>query len=121
VLYFVSYEFYFNFTAQLITGGETMHAYIKSQKFMNEVLFGCDKSPEHKKILHKGFEIFCHALQFPADSNYCYDCQQVLGEDEKEDDFSEEIEYSIIDGIQMGCVLMIRSPALKKTSSRRRR
>ena len=104
VLHFVSYEFYFTFTTQLITGGETMHAYIKSQKFMNERFFGCDKSPEHKKVLHKGFEIFCHALQFPSDSNYCYDCPQALGEDEKEDDFSEEIEYSIIDGIQMGRV-----------------
>ena len=103
VLHFVSYEFYFNFLAQLLTGGETMNSYIKSQKFMNELFFGCERSPEHKKILHKGFEIFCHALRLPEDSNYCYKCPQVLEEAEKEDDFTDNIEYSIVDGLQMGC------------------
>ena len=34
-------------------------------------------------------------------ANYCYDCPQKLEDGEKEDDFKEDIEYSIIDGLQM--------------------
>lgn len=80
-----------------------MSGFIKSRKFTDQIFFGYEKSPEYKKILHKGFEIFSHALKFPADANYCYECPQKLEPGEKEDDFQEEIEYSIIDGIQMGC------------------
>ena len=64
---------------------------------------GFDKTPEYKRVLQKGFEIFIHALKFPLDSNYCFDCPQTLEPGQKEDDFNKEIEYSIIDGIQMGC------------------
>ena len=103
VLHFVSYEFYFSFLSQLLLGGETMNAFIKSRKFMDEIFFGYEKSPEYRKVLQKGFEIFCHALTFPTDANFCHECPQKLGGDEKEDDYKEEIEYSIIDGIQMGC------------------
>ena len=103
VLHFVSHEFYFNRLATLCEGGETMHTFIKSKKFMDEIFFGHDKSPEHKRILHKGFEIFTHALQFPEDANHCYECPEKLGEGEKEDDFKDSIEYSVIDGIQLGC------------------
>ena len=103
VLHFVSYEYYFEYLAQLLTGGETMHSFIKSKKFMAEVFFGFEKSPEYQKILGKGFEIFCHALQFPEDSNFCYECPQELKTDQNEDDFKDAIEYSIVDGIQMGC------------------
>ena len=102
-LHFVSVEYYFSFLGQLLFGGETMSAFIKSRKFVNEIYFGNDKSPEHKKVLQKGFEMFCHALKFKEDSNYCYDCPQSLQLGEKEDDFKNDIEYSIIDGIQMGC------------------
>ena len=102
-LHFVSVEFYFSFLSQIVTSGETMNAFIKSKKFMNEIFFGFDKTPEYKKVLQKGFEIFCHALKFPEDSNYCYDCPQKLELGEKEDDYNNEVEYSIIDGIQMGC------------------
>ena len=76
VLHFVSYEYYFEYLAQLLTGGETMHSFIKSKKFMAEIFFGFEKSPKYQKILGKGFEIFCHALQFPEDSNFCYECPQ---------------------------------------------
>ena len=102
-LHFVSYEYYFNFLSQVVENGETLSGFIKSKKFMNEVLFGFEKSPEYKKVLQKGFEIFCHALQFPEDANFCYECPQELEENEKEDDFENEIEISVIDGIQMGC------------------
>ena len=102
-LHFVSYELYFTFLSQLVKGGQTMNAFIKSQKFMNELYFGSEKNPEYRKVLQKGFEIFSHALKFPEDANYCYDCPQKLEEGEQEDDFKEDIEYSIIDGLQMGC------------------
>ena len=102
-LHFVCVEYYFSFLGQLLFGGETMSAFIKSRKFVNEIYFGNDKSLEHKKVLQKGFEIFCHSLKFTEDSNYCYDCPQSLQLGEKEDDFKNDIEYSIIDGIQMGC------------------
>ena len=62
VLHFVSYEFYFEYLARLLTGGETMNSFIKSKKFMEEIYFGFEKTPEYQKILSKGFEIFCHAL-----------------------------------------------------------
>jgi hypothetical protein len=42
-------------------------------------------------------------LQLPNDANYCYECPQPLDAGEKEDDFTDDIEYSVIDGIQMGC------------------
>ena len=102
-LHFVSLEFYFNFLGQLLLGGETLSAFIKTRKFMDEIFFGYERTPEYKKILQKGFEIFCHALEFPQDANFCYDCPQMLENGEKEDDFKQEVEYSIIDGIQMGC------------------
>ena len=104
-LHFVSYEFYFKYVIQLITGGETLSAFVKSQKLMDEVYFGCEKSPEYKKVLQKGLEIFCHALRFPEDANYCYECPQKLTPDDgkSEDDFKDDIEYTIVDGIQMGC------------------
>ena len=101
-LHFVSYEFYFKYLMQLVTGGETLTAFVKSQKMMNQVFFGFDKTPEHKKILQKGWEIFCHSLRFPEDANYCYECPQELDAGENEDDYKDEIEYTIVDGIQMG-------------------
>ena len=101
-LHFVSYEYYFSFVSKLIASGETLSGFIKSRKFMDEVYFGLDKSPEYRKVLQKGFEIFCHALKLPEDANFCYQCPQKLEKGEKEDDF-DQIEYSIIDGIQMGC------------------
>ena len=101
-LHFVSYEFYFKYLMQLVTGGETLTAFVKSQKMMNHVFFGYEKSPEHRKILKKGWEIFCHSLRFPEDANYCYECPQELEAGENEDDYQDEIEYTIVDGIQMG-------------------
>ena len=77
-LHFVSVEFCFSFLSQLVSSGETINAFIKSRKFMNEIFLGFDKTPEYKKVLQKGFEIFFHALKFPEDSNYCYDCPQTL-------------------------------------------
>ena len=108
-LHFVTYEFYFDYLSQLLMGGETLHAQIKAKRFMEENFFGNEKKPEYKKVLQKGFEIFLHALVFPEDANYCYKCPQELESGEKEDDFQDDIEYSIIDGIQMGC----RSNSLK--------
>ena len=54
-------------------------------------------------MLQKGFEIFCHALKVPEDANFCYQCPQELQPNENEDDFDDEIEVSVIDGIQLGC------------------
>ena len=102
-LHFVSHEYYFSFLGQLLMGGETMNSFIKSRKFMDEIFFGCQKTPEYRRVLQKGFEIFCHALKFPDDANFCYECPKKLDIGEQEDDFNKEIEYSIIDGIQMGC------------------
>ena len=47
-LHFVSYELYFTFLSQLVKGGQTMSAFIKSQKFMNELYFGSEKNPVQK-------------------------------------------------------------------------
>ena len=102
-LHFVSYEFYFDYLSRLLVGGETLTAQIKAKKFMEENFFGYEKKPEYKKVLQQGFEIFLHALEFPEDANYCYECPQELDGEEKEDDFKDDIEFSIIDGIQMGC------------------
>ena len=54
------------------------------------------------KILQKAFEIFIHALQFPNKSNFCFQCPQELENEEREDDYND-VEYSIVEGIQMGC------------------
>ena len=102
-LHFVSYEFYFSYLGKLLIGGERMNSFIKSRKFMDEIFLGKEKSPEYRRVLQKGFEIFSHALTLPEDANYCYKCPQTLVAGEKEDDFKHGIEYSIIDGIQMGC------------------
>ena len=102
-LHFVSYEFYFDYLSRLLIGGETLNSQIKAQRFLEENFFGCEKKPEYKKVLQQGFEIFLHALEFPEDANYCYECPQELEGEEKEDNFKDDIEYSIIDGIQMGC------------------
>ena len=102
VLHFVSYEFYFKYLMELVSGGETLTAFIKSQKMMNTVFFGFEQTPEYKKILQKGWEIFCHSLVFSEDANYCYECPQELEAGQNEDDFKSDIEYTIIDGIQMG-------------------
>ena len=103
VLHFVSYEYYFSYLGKLVMGGARLNSSIKSRKFVDEVFFGHDKTPEYRKVLHKGFEIFCHALALPDDANYCYKCPQKLDVNEQEDDFKDEVEYSIIDGLQMGC------------------
>ena len=102
-LHFVSHEYYFTFLGQLIEGGETLSGFIKAKRFTNQLFFGAEKSPEYKRILQKGFEIFCHALKIPEDANFCYECPQELQSNENEDDFADEIEVSVIDGIQMGC------------------
>ena len=66
---------------------------------MDEIFLGKEKSPEYRRVLQKGFEIFSHALTLPEDANYCYKCPQTLVAGEREDDFKQEIEYSIIDRI----------------------
>ena len=80
-----------------------MNSFIKSRKLMNKVFFGYEIKEEHRKIISKAFEIFCHALKLPEDSNFCYKCPSELSPNKKEDDFPTRVEYSIIDGIQMGC------------------
>ena len=102
-LHFVSIELYFSFLGDVVHSGETMNAFIKSKKFLNEIYLGFGKRPEYRKVLSKGFDIFCQALKFPSDANYCYECPQPLEPGEKEDDFETETEYSVIDAIQMGC------------------
>ena len=102
-IHFVSHEYYFTFLGQLIEGGDTLSGFIKAKKFTNQLFFGAEKTPEYKKVLQKGFEIFCHALKVPEDANFCYQCPQELQPNENEDDFDDEIEVSVIDGIQLGC------------------
>ena len=41
-------------------------------------------------------------MKFEENSNFCFECPQELEEGQKEDDFAA-FEYSIVDGIQMGC------------------
>ena len=102
ILHFVSYELLFKFLGQLLMGGEKLDAFMKANNFMNEVFFGLDNHTLYPKILQKGFEIFIHALKFPEKANFCFECPQQLEEGENEDDF-DDIEYSVVDGIQMGC------------------
>ena len=99
---FVSYELLFRFLGDLLTGGEKLDSFIKSNNFMNEIFFGFEKKSLNPKILQKAFEIFIHALQFPDKSNFCFQCPQELEDDGIEDDYND-VEYSIVDGIQMGC------------------
>ena len=101
-LHFVSYELLFKFLGQLIVGGEKMDAFIKANNFMNEIFFGLGKPTMYPKILQKGFEMFMHALVFPEKANFCFQCPQALEDGEIEDSF-DDIEYSIVDGIKMGC------------------
>ena len=101
-LHFVSYELLYTFLGRLLKGGDKLDAFVKSNNFMSEVFFGLEKRTVSPKILQKAFEIFIHALKFPDKSNFCFLCPQQLEDGEKEDDFSD-IEYSIVDGIQMGC------------------
>jgi hypothetical protein len=64
-LHFVSYELYFTFLSQLVKGGQTMSAFIKSQKFMNELYFGSEKNPEYRKAmwLKEDFRSKCEYLK----------------------------------------------------------
>ena len=101
-LHLVSYELLFKFLGQLLMGGEKLDAFIKANNFMNEIYFGLGKPTLYPKILQKGFEIFLHALSFPDKANFCFDCPQQLEEGETEDSF-DDVEYSVVDGIQMGC------------------
>ena len=73
-------------------GGESLNSFIKSQKFTSEIFLGSEKSPEFRKVLQKGFDIFCHALEFPSDANYCFKCPQKLSAGENEDEFEDSIE-----------------------------
>ena len=41
-------------------------------------------------------------MKFEENSNFCFECPQELEKGQKEDDFAA-VEYSIVDGIQMGC------------------
>ena len=102
-LHFVSIEYCFSFISELVTSGETLNAFIKSKKFMDEIFFGVEKKSECRKFISKGFEIFIHALRFPELANYCVECPQELEVGEREDDFKNDIEYTIVDGVQMGC------------------
>ena len=111
-LHFVTYEYYFSYLGRLIMGGESLNSFIKSQKFTSEIFLGSEKSPEFRKVLQKGFDIFCHALEFPSDANYCFKCPQKLSVGENEDEFEDSIEYSIIDGIQMGCKVSVLKPLI---------
>lgn len=61
-LHFVSIEFYFSFLSQLVSTGETMNGFIKSNKFLNEIFLGSVQKPEHRRVLSKGFEIFSQRL-----------------------------------------------------------
>ena len=99
---FVSYEQLYKILGQLLMGGEKLDSFVKANNFMSEVFFGFEKQIVSPKILHKAFEIFLHALKFEENSNFCFECPQELEEGQKEDDFAE-VEYSIVDGIQMGC------------------
>ena len=68
-LHFVSIEYCFSFLSELVTSGETMHGFIKSKKFLNEIFLGIKEKNACQKYIYKGFEIFCHALKFPENSN----------------------------------------------------
>ena len=108
VLHFVSYEFYFEYLIQLLTGGQTMSAFIKSKNIMNEVFFGFDKSPDHKKILSKGFEIFIHDLVFPEDSNHCKEFPQKLKMEKKKMILRTVLNISLLTAYKWDAEQMIR-------------
>ena len=101
-IHLVSYELLFKYLSELLTGGEKLDAFIKSNQFMSEIFFGLEKTSAYSKIIQKGFEIFIHALQFPEKANFCFQCPQKLGDGEQEDTY-DDIEYSVVDGVQMGC------------------
>ena len=62
---------------------------------------GGEKSSFHRNIFAKAFEIFLQALQFPDFSNFCFECSVELAQEECEEDYYD-IEYHIVDGLQMG-------------------
>ena len=95
-MHLVSYELLFKYLSELLTGGEKLDAFIKSNQFMSEIFFGLEKTSLHAKNLQKAFEIF------PEKANFCFQCPQKLENGEEEDNF-DDIEYSVVDGIQMGC------------------
>ena len=101
-IHLVSYELLFKYLSELLTGGEKLDTFIKSNQFMSEIFFGLEKTSPHSKNLQKAFEIFIHALQFPEKANFCFQCPQELEDGEQEDTF-DDIEYSVVDGVQMGC------------------
>ena len=102
-LHFVSYEYLFKYLFDLLNGGNFANAYLKSHEQMDEIFFG-NKSGMYKKVFHKAFEIFIHALKFPKNAMYCEKCPGELIEGQTEDLFEGEIEVSIIDGVNMGCI-----------------
>ena len=102
-LHFVSYEYLFKYLFDLLNGGNFANAYLKSHEQMDEIFVG-NKSGMYKKVFHKAFEIFIHALKFPKNAMYCEKCPGELIEGQTEDLFEGEIEVSIIDGVNMGCI-----------------
>ena len=57
-LHFVSVELYFSFLGDIIHSVETMNAFLKSKKFLNEVYLGFEKRPEYGKVLSRKGLIF---------------------------------------------------------------
>ena len=102
VVHLVSYEKLNQFLWQLLMGGEKLDAFLKAENYMKSIFFGAEKSSFHRNILSKAFEIFLHALQFPDFSNFCFECPQELEHGEHAEDY-DDIEYHVVDGIQMGC------------------
>ena len=101
-IHLVSFELLFKFLSQLIAGGDKLDAFLKANIFMNEIFFGLEKPTLNPRILQKSFEIFIHSLKFPENANVCYECPPPLEDGEAEDDF-DEVEYSVVDGIKLGC------------------
>ena len=82
--------------------GKSIDAFVNNKNIMN-----CDERGEageiSKKVFLKAFEIYIHATHYNTEE--AFGCNQYPGElekGEKEDDFENECEVHICDGIDMG-------------------
>ena len=53
-LHFVSFEYCFSFLSELVTSGETLTAFIKSKKFLDDIFLGIKNKSECRRFIQKG-------------------------------------------------------------------
>lgn len=83
--------------------GKSLDAFIESLNSLNEKERGITRKIP-KNVVFKSFEIYLHTTKYDKEKGFeCQKCPKELENNETEEDYPDDIDAHLVDGVNMGC------------------